>query len=177
MTILRLIDRALGGFAKVGVIAAMAVMSGTIIAQIYFRYIAGSSLIWSEELARYLMVWLTFLGGPVALRRGEHIGVTIFRDWAPRVLRLILMLAGQIVILILLGVVVFYGYHITVRNLGQPSPAMRIPIGWVTAAIPVGSALMIVEVVKMMTETALSLFDPAREAPAPETPGIDTAGS
>jgi TRAP-type transport system small permease protein len=173
MKVLRLIDRFLDRFAQVGIILAMAAMAVVIIAQVYFRYGPGTSLAWSEEAARYLMVWLTFLGGPVALRRAEHVGVTIFRDWAPRLPRLLLMLLGQLVMVGLLAVIVYIGYATTVRNLGQPSPAMRIPVGWVTAAIPVGSALMLIEVLKMMVETVRSLLDPSRAEPAKETPGME----
>lgn len=172
MKVLRRIDQALDRVAMVGVIVTMAAMSLVIIAQVFFRYGPGQSLRWSEEAARYLMVWLTFLGAPVALRRAEHVGVTMFRDWAPRRLRLSLMLFGQLVMVILLGVVVYYGYDITVRNLGQPSPALRVPIGWATAAIPFGSALMLIELCKMTFETVRSLLDPSRPEPAKETPGL-----
>ena len=172
MKVLRLIDQTLHRIAQAGIIIAMAAMSAVILTQIFFRYGPGASLAWSEEAARYLMVWLTFLGGPVALRRSEHVGVTMFRDWAPRTPRLILMLLGQIVMAILLAVVVYYGYSITMRNMGQPSPAMRIPVGWATAAVPVGSALMLVELGKMAAETVRSLFDSSRPEPAKETPGM-----
>ena len=47
-------------------------MIGVVAAQVFFRYVLNHSLFWSEELARYILVWLTFLGASVAYRRGVH---------------------------------------------------------------------------------------------------------
>src|SRR5215217_5315414 len=46
--------------------------------QVLFRYVLGSSLTWSEELSRYVFVWIIFIGVSVATRRGEHILVDVF---------------------------------------------------------------------------------------------------
>ncbi|WP_460030818.1 TRAP transporter small permease [Megalodesulfovibrio paquesii] len=46
------------------------------------RYAFNHSLPWPDELAQVLLVWLTFLGGAVAWRRGAHLGIDIFMDWA-----------------------------------------------------------------------------------------------
>lgn len=179
MMALRLIDRALGAVTAAGVIVTMAAMSIVIVLQVYFRYIASSPLPWSEEAARYLMVWLVFLGAPAALRTGQHVGVTIFRDMSPRLLRLILTVVGEVIVLTLLAYVVYHGYQVTVRNLMQSSPALRIPIGWVTAAVPIGSALMMIEIVKSLVANVHALVDRQRPIPRAEahTPGLDDPGA
>ena len=50
-------------------------MTATVILQVFSRYILNHSLFWSEELARYLLVWLTFIGATVAYHRNMHPGV------------------------------------------------------------------------------------------------------
>jgi hypothetical protein len=53
-------------------------MIGVVAAQVFFRYVLNHSLFWSEELARYILVWLTFLGASVAYRRGVHPRIDLF---------------------------------------------------------------------------------------------------
>ena len=64
-----------------------ALFSGFVVitfAQVVFRYVIGYSLYWSEELARYLFVWVSFLGSVVALERGVHIGMDVVVAKLPR---------------------------------------------------------------------------------------------
>ena len=53
-------------------------MAMIVAVQVFFRYVLNHSLFWSEELARYLLVWLTFLGASVAYYRGAHPGIDFF---------------------------------------------------------------------------------------------------
>jgi TRAP-type C4-dicarboxylate transport system permease small subunit len=51
--------------------------------QVFFRYVLNQSLFWSEELARFLLVWLTFLGATVAYRRKAHPGIDVLYSRMP----------------------------------------------------------------------------------------------
>ena len=53
-------------------------MAALVAVQVFFRYVLNHSLFWSEELARYFLVWLTFLGASVAYYRKVHPGIDIF---------------------------------------------------------------------------------------------------
>ena len=53
-------------------------MAMLVAVQVFFRYVLNQSLFWSEELARYLLIWLTFLGASCAYYRHAHPGVDIF---------------------------------------------------------------------------------------------------
>src|ERR1035437_10938826 len=52
-------------------------------AQVVARYLIGSSLIWSEELSRYALIWSAMVGSAVAYQRGAHIAVTVLVDLLP----------------------------------------------------------------------------------------------
>ena len=67
----RLIDRAVDGAA----IAAFAGMFACVLGQVGFRYFLGDPLVWSDELARYLFVWASFLGWIIAARRRSHLSI------------------------------------------------------------------------------------------------------
>ncbi|HAF50909.1 MAG TPA: hypothetical protein DCL04_07400, partial [Synergistaceae bacterium] len=64
--------------AKIVIIGMMGIMSVVIIAQVYMRYVAKSPFPWSEELARFLMAWIAFLGAGMGIRIGSHVGVELF---------------------------------------------------------------------------------------------------
>src|SRR4030043_1114786 len=60
---------------QVTLVGMVAVMTVIIILQVFMRYLFLYSLSWSEEVARYLMIWVSFLGASLALKYGFHIGV------------------------------------------------------------------------------------------------------
>lgn len=79
--------RRLAGVAQRAIEAALAFVLAADVAVVFFgivaRYVFNNPIVWVEEVARLLLVTLTFVGGAVALYRGEHIRVTAFRDRLP----------------------------------------------------------------------------------------------
>jgi len=64
-------------YALMTVVAVLAVI---LIAAVFWRYALNNAIPWSEELSKYLMVWLTFLGAPIALRHGSHINIDLLQQ-------------------------------------------------------------------------------------------------
>ena len=87
-------------------------MSMTVIVavQVFFRYVLNQSLFWSEELARYLLVWLSFLGASVAYRRKAHPGIDILQAKMPVKLQQLAAITVHIASLSLFTVMIVYGY-------------------------------------------------------------------
>ncbi len=61
----------------------MAVLTGSVFTQVVFRFVINKPLAWSEELAIYCLVWLTFLGAAYAMSLKAHIGVDFFIELFP----------------------------------------------------------------------------------------------
>jgi C4-dicarboxylate transporter, DctQ subunit len=122
--------------------AAIAVI---VMLQIIFRFVIFIPLPWSEELARYLMIWTGMVGSFVALQEGRHIGVTLVVDRLPPRAAAWAAVIVQLVTILFLFIVAKQGLALTLVNLSQLSPAMRIPMFYPYLAVPVGAALMIVE--------------------------------
>jgi TRAP-type transport system small permease protein len=122
-------------------VAALLVMA----AQIVSRYAVGSSIVWSEELARYALIWSTMLGAAVAYHQAESIAVTALLESFPRLGRHVLTPAIHVAALIFGGVLVAQGWALTARNFarGQMTTALEVPIAWINLAIPVGGALLV----------------------------------
>lgn len=128
------------------VVPILIVMTVVIILQVIFRFVIKGSLPWSEELARYLMVWVTFLGASIAVKRGAHVGVELLVMILPQKVRTVFVFLG-VIISIIFCLVVFRVSLVIIQNQivsHQISPAMRIPMWWAYGAIPVGTFLMAV---------------------------------
>jgi TRAP-type C4-dicarboxylate transport system permease small subunit len=122
-----------------------AVMSVIVMLQIIFRFVIYIPLPWSEELARYLMIWTGMVGSFVALREGRHIGVTLVVDRLPPRVAAGVAVFVQVLTILFLVILAKQGLALALINLNQLSPAMRIPMFFPYLAVPVGAALMIIE--------------------------------
>ena len=131
------------GKAFTAVISALFVgLVAVAFAQVLFRYVIGYSLYWSEETARYLFVWISFLGAVAALERGAHIGVEVLVEKLPRNIRRYVILFSNISVGLFLLFLTVKGLKMVADNMIQRSPALRVPMGLVYLAIPVGAVLM-----------------------------------
>ena len=121
----------------------MAVMVGTVILQVYCRFVLGNSLSWSEELARYAFVWITFLGAAVAYRHGGHIIVETIVVLLPRRAQLALAWLVDALMVVALVVLLVQGLGIVEVNSNVEATMLEIPMSWVYGAVPVSAAIML----------------------------------
>lgn len=131
-------------------VATLAAMSVIVFIQVICRYVIKSSLPWSEEASRYLLVWTTFLGGAYGIRQGAHLGIEAFTLLLPKTVRKILSILVMLASIVLCAVIFKYGVDLVISQLakGQLSPAMRIPMGYMYAAIPVGMAFFVLRYIQ-----------------------------
>ena len=139
--------------AKILLVACGAAMSVIVMLQIVFRFVIFVPLPWSEELARYLMIWTGMVGAFVALREGRHIGVTMVVDRLPPRAAAGVSVFVQAATILFLVILAKQGLALTLVNLNQLSPAMRIPMFYPYLAVPLGAALMIVELAAGILQT------------------------
>jgi|SRR5690625_553514 len=118
------------------------VMSLTIAFQVFSRFFIGASLSWSEELARYLMAWLVFIGAAIAVRKGELIGVEAVVSVVPDKVKTAMKTLVSIVIFGFSIFLIVKGFDMLEVVKNQRSPAMKIPMIWVYSSIPVCGVLM-----------------------------------
>ena len=125
-----------------GILLASA--SLVLFANVVARYVFNWGFPWAEELVRYEIVWMVFLGGSAAARQGLHIGVDIVVKFAPRPLRKTTEALINLISLVFCLLVLFYGAKLIIqtRMFGQVSPALQVPMWLVQLAIPVGGGLM-----------------------------------
>jgi TRAP-type C4-dicarboxylate transport system permease small subunit len=126
-------------------------MTIVVVIGIFARYILLVSIPWTEEIARYLMIWAGFVGFGVAYRKKELIAVRLFIDILPPNLFRTALFISDILCSIFLILVIMYGIKLSLMNMNQLSPASRIPVSIIYAAIPLGCTLFLFFVVESIS--------------------------
>lgn len=168
------LDRMLGvvdWLAKVLVGVALLAITAVLFAGGFGRYALNASFVGGEELARYLMVWMTFLGSYVLVREQRHIAIDVLLRVMPVATQRWIAVAIGVVGCLTMIYVAGLGYELAQRMLvgGATSPVLPIPRGVLHVSLPLGAALMALGFAHM----ALShLLDPERARPL-----LDPAGA
>ncbi len=113
-----------------------------VLAQVVCRYVLNDPLVWSEELARLVFVWVAMLGWSLGSRRRSHIAITVFADRLPRAPRLVLAIFVQAAIIAFSGLLVAHGLDLTQRNLDLPMVTLELSYAVVYAVVPLGAAMV-----------------------------------
>ncbi|MDI3533399.1 MAG: TRAP-type transport system small permease protein [Synergistaceae bacterium] len=123
------------------IVPLFTIMSAVTLIQVLFRYVFKLPLSWTEELARFLFVWVVFLGSAVSVKELAHVGVGYFLDrlsfGKKKVITVIAYSACIFMALILAKV----GWDVTRRTFAQLAPSMQIPMAYVYLAYPLGFLL------------------------------------
>lgn len=104
----------------------------------------------AEELARLLVVWLTFLGSSLAIYEKMHLAVTFFVKRAKPKLRKMIHFCVHLLIIIFFGILVYYGFGLTVGAMSTTSSTLQLPMGLFYLAIPLSSLFSIYFIVTDM---------------------------
>ena len=126
-----------------------------IFVQVVMRYVFGSSLSWSEELARYLFVWQIWLGVSYSARNMTHLRITLVKDRLSPKAQKVLELA---VTAVWIGFAIFIAAKgmtlvMKVAKFNQLSSALQLPMMYVHLAVPVGCGLMVIRLIENTVKT------------------------
>jgi TRAP-type C4-dicarboxylate transport system permease small subunit len=124
--------------------AALVLLVVLVTSAVVVRYfgIFGGSLHWVDEAGRFTMMWLVMLGSIVALDRGAHLAVTLLPDALSPATRRAVLAASSLFSALFIVVLAWAGWQISLRTMGQVSPALGVRMGFVYMAIPVGATVM-----------------------------------
>jgi TRAP-type C4-dicarboxylate transport system permease small subunit len=125
----------------------MAAIVGLVFVAVVFRYVLQDPVTWSEEVGRFCLVWISFLGTYVAHRRAEHIAVTAIRDRFPLAAQIVIRAALSLLLIGFMAVLAWYGGQYAIRFMGMRTTLLGIPLGLVYAAMPVSAALILLSLI------------------------------
>lgn len=136
--------------------AMLVAICGIVFAGVFFRYFLQIGLGWTEELARYLQIWLTFVGATVAVKRWAHFQLTLVNQWIPAGARRFTRVFAGAVVIALAAIMIKNGIDITRFTWNQTSPVMGWRIGYLYLISPVSGVLMIFFAVRHLVTTLRS---------------------
>ncbi len=163
----RVLEKVLG-------LAAGVLMAGMVLlvfANVVARYVLSAAIGWSEEVSRFMFIWVALLGAVLAFVRHEHLGLDVLVNALPPRAGRAVALAADALVVVALGYVTVGGIQMTADSLesGWVSSAVPIPYGYVYLVVPVSAGLMLL---LALVRLAAHL----RAAPAPAAGGVAGGG-
>jgi TRAP-type C4-dicarboxylate transport system permease small subunit len=137
----------------------LAAATVVIFLQIVFR-VTGLPLSWTEELGRYMFIWLIYMGSASAIRKRKHITVDLLDLFLKERGKFVLDIISNVIFMIFVALLTYYGTIVMVRNITMLSPAMRLSMSIPYSSIALGSVLMFIRLI----QDTITRFHERREA-------------
>lgn len=151
MKILNFLDKR---FEEIILVTVFSIMVILIFLQVLMRYVFEASLSWSEELARYMFLWIIWLGSSYAAREKAHISLDFVtsrlspkKQYVVWVIKTIIWIGFTVFLAYISGKLTFI-----IFDRGQLSPALRIPMGYAYASIPFGVTMMLFRIIQNLVK-------------------------
>jgi TRAP-type C4-dicarboxylate transport system permease small subunit len=138
---------------RIVLVILMVIMLVDMMLGVFFRYVVGQALFWSEEVGTLALIWLTFIGGAIGITRNSHFAIHLLQEkLRPRQQR---MLRTAIALLIMVfGLVVApYGLDLTIRNSTSITPGLGLNLGVQYASAFVGGVLIVCYALALVVES------------------------
>ncbi len=145
---------------RYAVIALMIGITAIVCAGVFWRYFLNDALSWTEETAKFVMVWLVFAGAPIALRKGGHASINVLPDMLPERLRQGLFVLIYLMILWFLAVLIDQGIAFALQAKSQTTATTNISMLYIFSAMPIGGMIMLLVGLELVLRGVIGLFDP-----------------
>ena len=149
-------ERISSGVAMAGACAMLVIASSLGLFQIVTRFVLETPAEWSEVLIRFSLIWMVFLGIPMAFRQGAMVSVDVLYRWSPPRIRRLLDWVVCLAALSLIAVIVWWGWDYANRGKVQTMSGLEsLSMFWAYLAMPVGGLLSMIGIIG-------NLVDPQR---------------
>ena len=163
--VVRFNDWVLAGFKWLAIILLIAMLAIVDVA-VFMRYVMNDALAWSEEIAKFVMVWLTFVVAPIGLRMGAHVGIGVLIGNLRGRARQVLLIAIFMAIISLMVVFVKEGSFMTWNARIQRASTIDLSILYVYICMPIGSFMVATVALEFLINAVRGVIDPAQARPA-----------
>jgi len=153
---LRLADKILGFLTEIPAALLVLTEIGVLASGVVSRYVLHTPLIWVDEFASLLFVWLIMLGSAIAFRRGSHMRMTAFVDLAGEKWRGVFELVATVAALTWLALMAYPAYEFASEEVLVSMPALDISNAWGAAALPVGiGIILLISIVRLFANSSM----------------------
>lgn len=130
----------------------------TALVGVFFRYVMNSPFQWTEEVARYTLIWLGFMAINMAIWRGDHISIPLLVEKLPKPIAKVLSIVVHLLIAVYLYVLLTKGYQMTINTM-MTAQSLPVSMFWIYLAVPVSALLSLAQVALRMIRIILTPAD------------------
>lgn len=135
---------------KYFLIVIMVILIFAVFFQVLFRFVFNQPLAWTEELARYSLIWITFLGASYAMSLKAHIGLSILVEKSPIILQRFLIAVAGLVSIGFFWIMIQQGFNLASRSMTQLLPVLRLPMGYIYLVIPISGVILTINLLRTL---------------------------
>ena len=142
-------------------IVLVALIAVIVIASVLFRYGLNDSIAWSEDAAKFLMVWLAFIGAPFGFRHGAHVAIELLPPGLPPALKRAIRCLVHAIVLALMVTLAWQSWLFALNGWAQVALTIGdVSMFWIFLSIPIGSAVMAMSALELLLVTLVGLPEP-----------------
>lgn len=130
----------------------LAIMTAIIFWQVFSRFVVGSSLSWSEELSRFLMIFMIMIGASIALRHNELIAIEILLEKVENLSKKVVVITIHIISIVFFVILIKYGYSMAQSFSNQLAPGLGLSMKYIYLALPLGGVLLLLNSLACIVE-------------------------
>jgi TRAP-type C4-dicarboxylate transport system permease small subunit len=150
------VERGTTALATVLACAMLVIAAGLGMWQIITRFIIERPAEWTEVLIRFSLIWMVFMGIPMAFRQGAMVSVDVLYRWSPPPVKRVLDVVVSAAALALIGVIIWWGWDYANRGKVQTVIGLEdVSMFWAYLAMPVGGIFSVISIIG-------NLLDPQR---------------
>jgi len=149
MSVLRAVDH-INVVSKIIVGLLVFFMIAIVASQVFFRYILNWSLRWADEVVRYLMIWMAFIGASLAVKYGAHVSIEAFTNLLSPRLKRAVKIGTYVILILFLASLAYVSLELIHLIWRQRAATIPISMGYVYIAAPIGFFLMLLNFAAML---------------------------
>lgn len=140
-------------------IVLIALMMVIVLIQVFFRYVLNNSLVWPEETARFMMVWMTFMAAPIAYRTGSNVSLDMLHNFLKGRLHTFLSLLIHMATLATIALLFQKSIGMVERGLLIDATSIPIKMSTVYICLPIGLALTSIVNIELLINSIVHLVN------------------
>ena len=150
-------------------IILIALMMIIVLIQVFFRYVLNNSLVWPEETARFMMVWMTFMAAPIAYRAGSNVSLDIVHRLLKGRMYTLLSIIIQIAAIATISILFQKSLGMVERGMNIDATSIPIKMTYVYLCLPIGLSLTVVVAFEVLINSLVQLVTGVDMKPDPVT--------
>lgn len=133
-----------------------------VVLQVFFRYVAGIPVPWTEESARYLGIWMVFMGAVAAIAKEAHIKITFILERFPARIRVLFELSIDLIMFLFSVIVLLGSLELIKLNWDQEAVTFPVSVGVLYLAIAISSGFTMIFLIFLIGKKVGTLFTKAK---------------